>query len=910
MSLWKAEQFRPAERENTSQPETAIPEWLDRYPWLPILFLILLPFLVELPLLIFGLSTNPIWFDSGIVYGTHNGLLPGLPYIDPNVGFTTQALGHLAAKDWLHGIIPWWNPYSGIGLPLAGEMQPNAFFLPFVFLLLLHNGVLWLKIAMQVFSGLATFALLRELKLGRLAALTGGALYALNGTFAWLPGVLGNTIPFLPLLLFGIERTRKEHNRDGIIWIALAISGSLYAGFPEAAYINGLLALGWTFYRFPRELRRWHFLERVIYGGALGLLISAPLIVAFVDYLLTTNTLTSHAFGSAFLPIKALSSLFLPYVYGPIFHTAGSSILNDVWDSVGGYTGALLIFFAVIGVISTGPERGLRWLLFAWILIAWAKTFGFTPVMDVMNHIPLLRDVAFDRYSPPSWEMALAILAAMAIDDIKQGMLRDNMVILTLVAIVTTLALAAYVAWPWATMWQWPESQVERMVVLLAVAMAWAVSGLLFVIFVWFCMHNEQKRWMLAMVLLMDTAVLFIVPELSGTHAGKIDHSAIKFLHSNLGESRFYTLGPIEPNYGAYFNIATINHNYLPIPLNWTAYISHKLLPSIPKNGVTFWAPAYGENVGIDAFDKMFVNYKRLSVRYVVTNKGQSLLPSINFPTNTSGNTPLVLGNNATAIVKFNIPANVKNNTLVSSVSVLQGNYGDTANGNLTVKVCTSSNDCSIGGRSLTQSSDNSSFSISLEGSLQVKAGEPITITFTHLDSTRPEAFWLWPQAPGHEQTVIGPQGPIPGKAIQFSLETSDTALQGLRKVYSDALLDIWELPHPAPYYTVMHGDCQISNPTRDGLVAQCSTSATLLRRELYMPGWTASVNGVSAAVSAHEKIFQTISLSAGKNVIRFRFAPPYVNYAWIAFYLGILGMIIQLTLPYCRRHKLIHENS
>ena len=67
----------------------------------------------------FGLSTNPIWFDSGVVYGTHNGLLPGLPYIDPNVGFTTQALGHLAAEDWLHGVIPWWNPYSGIKLPLA-----------------------------------------------------------------------------------------------------------------------------------------------------------------------------------------------------------------------------------------------------------------------------------------------------------------------------------------------------------------------------------------------------------------------------------------------------------------------------------------------------------------------------------------------------------------------------------------------------------------------------------------------------------------------------------------------------------------------------------------------------------------------------------------------------------------------
>ena len=225
MSLWKAEQFRPTEIENTPQPDTATSEWLDRYPWLPILFLILLPFLVELPLLIFGLSTNPIWFDSGITFGTHGGMLPGLPYIDPNVGFTSQALGHLAAEDWLHGTIPWWNPYSGIGLPLAGEMQPNAFFLPFVFLqLLLHNGVLWLKIAMQIMAGLATFALLRELKLGHLAALTGGALYALNGTFAWMPGeTICNTIPFLPLLLYGIERARKESGAPAILWIGLAI---------------------------------------------------------------------------------------------------------------------------------------------------------------------------------------------------------------------------------------------------------------------------------------------------------------------------------------------------------------------------------------------------------------------------------------------------------------------------------------------------------------------------------------------------------------------------------------------------------------------------------------------------------------------------------------------------------------
>ena len=898
MSLWKAEQFRPNDDEKAQevQAKTAAPEWLDHHPWLPIIFLILLPFLVELPLLIFGLSTNPIWFDSGITLGTHSGLLPGLPFIDPNVGFTTQALGHLAAEDWLHGVIPWWNPYSGIGLPLAGEMQPNAFFLPFVFLLLFHNGVLWLKIAMQVFAGLATFILLRELKLGRLAALTGGALYALNGTFAWLPGPVAviNTIPFLPLLLYGIERARKENGAPAILWIGLAIAGSLLAGFPEAAYISGLLALMWTLYRFFGERRRWRFVGRVAYGGFLGLLFAAPLLVAFYDYLKTTNSWNSHNFGFAALPFQGLSSLFLPYVYGPIFHTSGSNVLGDLWGNVGGYAGILLVFFACVGAISDGRERGLRWLLMGWILLAWARSFGFKPAMEIMYHVPLLRDAAFFRYSPPSWEMALTILAAMALNDLRQGLPRLRW---PLVWTMGALALAASIAWPWRTSWSWTVAQTEKMATLAGVTVLWAVMGLAIILLVWLCWKRERRRWALAVMVILDSAVLFMIPELSGVHPGQVDKPGIVFLHSRLGLSRFNSLGPLAPNYGAYFSIASINHNYLPIASNWTAYIRHNLLPSISKDGVTFYPSAYGENgerTGVDYFDKMLNSYEAVGVRFVVTNKGQSLLPSISFQTNSSGNTPLALGNDASVTVKVHMPAIVKNNAPVSAVSVFQGNYGNTANGNLTVKACTGTNDCAIGGRPLSQSSDNSSFSIPLKRPLQVKAGEALTITFTHIDSTKPEALWLWPQAPNDKQTVIGPQGVVSGKAIQLSLETADSVLQGLRKVYSDALLDIWDLPHPAPYYTVLHGNCSLSKETRDAVVAQCSTPSTLLRRELYMPGWSATINGSSMAVSAHEEIFQTIPLGVGKNVVHFQFSPPYVDYAWIAFFLGLIGLLWQ----------------
>ena len=110
----------------------------------PVLGLILLPILVHWPALTGWLSADPIYLTAGLgPLWLSNGVIQGLPgWIDGNAGATLEALGRLTAHDWWTGKVPWWNPYSGIGMPLAGEMQPAAFFLPFVLLLGLPNGVL------------------------------------------------------------------------------------------------------------------------------------------------------------------------------------------------------------------------------------------------------------------------------------------------------------------------------------------------------------------------------------------------------------------------------------------------------------------------------------------------------------------------------------------------------------------------------------------------------------------------------------------------------------------------------------------------------------------------------------------------------------------------------------------------
>ncbi|MGH9439292.1 MAG: hypothetical protein ACRD22_15705, partial [Terriglobia bacterium] len=233
--------------------------------------------LAHAPAALYGLSANPIFRVSGLTVSSQRGVTTGIPWLDASAGYTIQALGGFSAQQWLHGHIPWWDPYMGVGAPLAGEMQPASLFLPFVLLLHFLGGVLLFKIALQMVAGLAAFALLRHFRLCRVAAFSGAAIYSLNGTFAWFSDAPITPIAFLPLLLLGIERAfacSGGKRRGGWILIAVALAYSLYAGFPETAYLDGLLAFAWSMYRFSVAPRgaRFAFATKVVSGCAVGLL--------------------------------------------------------------------------------------------------------------------------------------------------------------------------------------------------------------------------------------------------------------------------------------------------------------------------------------------------------------------------------------------------------------------------------------------------------------------------------------------------------------------------------------------------------------------------------------------------------------------------------------------------------------
>jgi hypothetical protein len=942
-------------------------DFFERHPWLPTALLVLLPLALHVPLWLLGRSTDPIWFVSGL---THRPSGMSTPFLDPNVGFTSEALGRLVAWDWLHGIVPWWNHYTGIGMPLAGELQPGAFFFPFNLLLRLPEGILWQQISMQIIAGLATYALLRELGLSLLVAWMGGALFSLNGTFAWCPGpaAVYCTLAFLPLLLLGIERARsQQRGAVSIFIIGVATAWMILAGFPEPAYISSLPVLAWGLYRMLSGPKPAAMAWRAFAGLLLGMLVTAPLLVAFVDYVRQSDSFTLHKVGESFLPGAAFSATLLPYVYGSIGTTLQSKPLAHIWGDIGGYTGILVILLAVVGLRSRPAHRGLKWLLAVWVLLAWGKTFGLRPVMLLMNHLPLMRQTNFFRFAHPSWELALIILAAFGLDDFRN---RRPSRRCPFGAALACLILAIALAWPQRAFWGRPQAMVPFAFLLLLFSVGWALAGLFAAHLSWKLSLGERSRMALACLVVFDAAVMFVIPQFTSVRGDQVDTRAVQFLSEHLGLSRIYTLGPIQPNYGAYFGVASINHNVEPVPKLWADYVEGNLLPGFSKIDLTetFWAGVMPAGGGERALSEHLSSYLDLGVRYIVTASGKSPLPMVLVPAADTGNQPgagalsttprlkrllavllhyrSIARDPATSAIKGFIAKSIVNvghflvggpglldgansgetteiaesdsilvqsgesvtvtlpaplavpaGSPITSVGIMVGDAAASADGDLVVEICEGT-DCHSGQRPLAQSEGEGIFLVPLSQPLRASGGTPVRVAFSHRDGSRPVALRWGRAGTDVSQKIEGPNGKLTGHTLQLAFEYG-LALPGLRKVYADAIMDIWELRNSSPYFQVMQGGpCTLSAMQADEVTVICEASATLVRRELYMPGWRVAVNSAVTAVR-QSGIFQAAVLPVGRSQVQYYFTPPFVGFGWAACALGLAGLFLQFLLMF-----------
>ena len=712
----------------------------------------------NLPYLLHLVDPNPLDTLSGLGTVKTPGLIAGSTTADPNVGFTAQALGHLSMVDWIHGHVPWWNPYEGLGSPLAGEMQAATFFPPTVFLLL-SNGQVLSHIAVELVAGLSTYFLLRRLALGRPASVAGGIAFGLNGTFSWLSHAPTNPVAFLPLLLLGIELAADTHRRSprrawSTIGVALALS--FYAGFPETAYIDGILVGIWVVIRAVQLGGAWRsFLLTIAKGISLGLLLVAPLLIAFVDYLPQAYVGAHNgAFAAASLPRGAFSQAFLPYVYGPInAYSANDATgtLTVIWGSVGGYVTFSVLVLALTGLYAS-RLRSLRFALLAWTILSFGRTYGVQPFQHVVNALPGMGDVAFYRYSSASWALALIVLAAFGLDDLARERVPRRWVLISCLVSTIFLALIA----------SGSRSEVDRLVgaanhdAWTGASVGWAIAIIGVTVVAGLFLRGRVRTLVLVAMVALDAVVMFAVPELSAPQSVKLDTAPISFLQRHLGTYRFYSIGTIQPNYGSYFGLSSLDANDLPVPKLWATFLTHQLDPnaSPPVFNGSSRTVANGPT-SLAEFGQHFSAFERVGVKYLVVPTGTAL-PTL-LPT------------------------------------------------------------------------------------------------------------------------------------------------EALHRVFSDRTAQIYQLPSPRPMYSTLSGTCTMKPESTERATVTCPSPQTLVRNELYMKGWSASLNGRAVDVSSYDDVLQQVHVPAGTSVITFTFTPPHVVLGYAAFLLGLACLIV---LPFRRRAR------
>jgi len=125
-----------------------------------------------------------------------------------------------------------------------------------------------------------------------------------------------------------------------------------------------------------------------------------------------------------------------------------------------------------------------------------------------------------------------------------------------------------------------------------------------------------------------------------------------------------------------------------------------------------------------------------------------------------------------------------------------------------------------------------------------------------------------------------------------------------LRRVFDDGLFDVFQLSGTAPFFQASSQGCRVSWTTWSDATADCTRGTTLVRRELYMAGWSASVNGRPTHVGRSGGLFQVVHIPRGHSSISFAYSPPHEDLGVVAFFLAVVVVVGGMMLAVRRRRE------
>jgi hypothetical protein len=492
------------------------------------------------------------------------GELDGYLYSFPHRLFSTLA--------WKSGEIPLWNPYLLCGFPQLAAIATTALYLPSVFLFSLFSPVaafnlnIWLHFSL---AGIFTYLYMRQLQASALPALFSGVAYMFCGMLVhWADNVIvHNASIWLPLILFFLEKIKKEKKFIYVVGGCFSFAALIFAGHPQILTYTAMVVLFYVAYMtaIAQTDRRTIFSYGtliLVLGGLLGSVQLVPT-KELADLSIRTR-ITPDLPLASFLSFKLmyLITFLFPYFFGspnPGFYPVDYSGIKFIFEGIG-YTGILPLLLTVTALLI---KKDGHHIVSFWVFIlslAFLLAMGTnTPLIRITCHVPLLN--SFYNHTMHIFELdfAIAILGGLGLECLLSGRTKQirKRVAVFLSAALLLLAAGGLISFDKAVNGEMGNRLREKLGEILVMSNPAIYMPIIFMIasgiIVWFlCIRPRNKigQGILVVILFSD---LFFFGHFLHHHSIKVDAfiqkdkylPVITFLQETESDPNSYRVFPV-----------------------------------------------------------------------------------------------------------------------------------------------------------------------------------------------------------------------------------------------------------------------------------------------------------------------------------------------------------------------------
>jgi hypothetical protein len=370
--------------------------------------------------------------------------------------------------DFGRGYFPLWNPMNGLGTPLLGNMLSGVFY-PLKLIVYLFPGLAardFYLVLRLLLAALGAFALGRRMRLSFFPAAVAALAFALTGYMKMFVNEnYLNADVLLPVLVLVTLRLRSRTRLIDLLALAGLVFAVLNNGHPEAAFYTLLLPAVVCVAAARGKAELGAGALRWATGFGLGLALSLPLLLPFVEYWARGDHF--HVPGAGFFHYSARQAVALvtPWLFGRA--PAGAAFVmrpEIVWSEglagLPGYAataapwlapalGALPLYLALVAAGKLARLTRVEVALAAYAVFFLGVMFGL-PLFRLVGFLPVFNFSGNFKHPEPGVALACALLAGRGLELILTGRIGARRAAYTLAGLVGAVLLLGLVTEPLA----------------------------------------------------------------------------------------------------------------------------------------------------------------------------------------------------------------------------------------------------------------------------------------------------------------------------------------------------------------------------------------------------------------------------------------------------------------------------